>query len=313
MKTTALRHMQVLFDTLGRMSRTPMPTLMTVLIVGIAISLPLVLQKIADGLTSVSSQWQGNYQMTLFLNQPDNMNHAQLDDWATEMGFNLLQIPSIKDVEYVSSEQALTEFRELSGYGDLMENLAENPLPPLLIVFPESDLSANELDQLMEQLTAMSEIDSVSFDQQWLERLTAIVGLFHRGVLVLAVLMGLGVILIISNTVRLGILSRSEEIEIIDQIGGTAAFIRRPFLYFGLIQGIAGSFAALLIANASLYILSAPVNRLAELYHSKLRIGWVGFTTSGEVILLAGLLGWLAARVTIDNYIRKLRASVRER
>jgi cell division transport system permease protein len=131
--------------------------------------------------------------------------------------------------------------------------------------------------------------------------------------MVLSILMATGVILIISNTVRLGIVNRSEEIEIIDQIGGTGAFIRRPFLYYGVLQGIAGALAAILIANSALLALSTPVERLAKLYDSNLRINWIEFDLLWVVLLTTAVLGWLAARVTAGNYLRKMRASERER
>ena len=108
-------------------------------------------------------------------------------------------------------------------------------------------------------------------------------------------------------------MNRSEEIEIIDQIGGTSAFIQRPFLYYGMLQGIAGALAAILIANSALLVLSKPVERLAKLYDSNLRINWIEFDLLWVVLLTTAVLGWVAARVTAGNYLRKLRASVRER
>ena len=194
-----------------------------------------------------------------------------------------------------------------------LDDLRENPLPPMLTVFPELDLNNGEIKELLARLSEKPQVHSISYDQLWLERLTAIIELFRYAVLVLAILMAIGVILIISNTVRLGIVNRSEEIEIIDQIGGTSAFIQRPFLYYGVLQGIAGALAAILIANSALLVLSKPVERLAKLYDSNLRINWIEFDLLWVVLLTTAVLGWVAARFTAGNYLRKLRANVRER
>lgn len=313
MKTVFLRHLQVLFNTLGKMTQTPVPTTMTIAVLGVAISLPLMLFKISDSIGLVTNQWQGSPQITIFLKLPDaQSNDANLiDDAAIRFGYQLLEIPDISDVEYISPEQAWSAFRQSSGFGDLLENLPDNPLPPLLVIYPYPELTNSEIEALIVRLSKKPEVDTISYDQLWLERLSAIIDLLKHAVLVLSVLMSIGVILIISNTVRLGILNRSKEIDIIEQIGGTHAFIRRPFLYYGVLQGIAGALAALLISNTALMIMSKPVQRLAQLYDSKLRIDWIDFTLFCIVVLITAGLGWLAARLTVGNYLRKLTTNVR--
>lgn len=314
MKTAFLRHLQVLFDTLGKMSRTPVPTIMTIAVLGVAISLPLMLFKISDRIGLVTNQWQGSPQITVFLKLPadaQSNDASPIDDVAIRFGRRLLEIPDISDVEYISPEQALSAFRQSSGFGDLLENLPDNPLPPLLVIYPYPELTNSEVEALIVRLSKKPEVDAISYDQLWLERLSAIIDLLKHAVLVLSVLMSIGVILIISNTVRLGILNRSKEIDIIEQIGGTHAFIRRPFLYYGVLQGIAGALAALLISNTALMIMSKPVQRLAQLYDSKLRIDWIDFTLFWIVVLITAGLGWVAARLTVGNYLRKLTTNVR--
>ncbi len=317
MKTVVLRHLQVLFDTLGKMTQTPLPTLMTIAVLGVAIALPLMLFKVSESISHVTSRWQGNPRITVFLEMPGEAQHqnnaALTDRAATEFGRKLLENPGIRDVEYISPEQAISDFRQSSGFGDLLDHLQENPLPPMLMVYPEPDLINNEVKELIDRLSENPEVDSISYDQLWLERLSAIIGLLWYAVLVLSILMAFGVVLIISNTVRLGIVNRSKEIEIIDQVGGTSSFIRRPFLYYGALQGAAGALAAIFIANAALLVLSKPVERLAKLYDSALRIDHIDMTLIWIVILICAVLGWLAARFTAGNYLRKLRASVREK
>ncbi len=313
MKTILLRHIQVLFDSLGKMAQTPLPTIMTTAVLGVAISLPLMLFKISDSLGLVTNQWQGTPQITVFLKLPaiQPQNDATLiDDTAINFGHTLLEIPEIRDIEYISPQQALSEFQQSSEWGDLLENLPDNPLPPLLVVYPYSELANSEVEALTVRLSNMPQVDSISYDQLWLERLSAMIDLLEYAVLVLSTLMSAGVILIISNTVRLGILNQRKEIDIIDQIGGNHSFIRRPFLYWGVLQGIAGALVAVLIANTGLIILSKPVQHLAQLYDSNMRIDWVDFTLFSVVVVITAVLGWVAARFTVGNYLRKLTANV---
>ena len=296
--TWLLRHLQVLFDTLGRMWNTPLPTLMTLTMLGIAMALPLVLHTAVNSLAGAAGQWHHRPQISLFLNIP--ADDRAMDDAAVEFGQRLLQIPAIEDIEYISPGEAITEFKRVSGFGAALDNLPENPLPPLLVVYPDPAQEVAQIEQLVAQLAALEEVDGANFDHLWLQRLSAILVLFKRAVAVLAVLMAVGVVLIISNTVRLGIAGRADEIEIIDQVGGTRAFIRRPFLYFGALQGLFGALFACAIGNVGLYLLGKPVATLAALYDSSFRIEWPGFSLSTGVVLCAALLGWLAARVTVD-------------
>ncbi len=322
--TYLLRHLQVLFDTLGRMWKAPLPTLMTLTMLGIAMALPLVLHKVADSLAGAAGQWRDKPRISLFLKAPaspqasgqaDGQNapaNAQVntqaaDQEAIEFGRQLLQIPAIDDIEYISPQAAITEFKRVSGFGAALDNLPENPLPPLLVVYPDPTLEIVQMELLVAKLSALAQVDSASFDQLWLQRLAAILALFKRGVAVLSVLMAVGVILIISNTVRLGIVNRRDEIEIIDQVGGTRAFIRRPFLYFGALQGLFGALFASAIGNLGLYLLGAPVAALAALYESSFRVEWFGLRPTIGVALAAAFLGWLAARATVDWRLHRLR------
>ena len=313
MKVWLQRHLQVLSETLMWLVRSPGSTLTTALILGVAISLPLMLFKVSQSMMSVTGKLNEDSVITVYVGpgKPEQVEPMKEDQLVIEIGQKILQIPLVSDVEYVSRAQVLKDFQMESELGDLIDDLEENPLPAMLIVFPEKSLVAADLSQLVTVLADMEGVDSVSYDQQWQERLQAIIAAFMSGTLIMASLMAIGVVLIISNTVRLGILNRSQEIQIIDQIGGTATFIRRPFLYFGTLQGISGGIVALLIAMLALFLLARPVNHLAGLYSSEFRINLLDLEVSGAVIVVSALLGWLAARFTLGGYIAKMRASAR--
>ncbi|MGI9316236.1 MAG: permease-like cell division protein FtsX [bacterium] len=296
------RHLQVLFDTLGRLWKTPVSSTMTILVLAIAMTLPMVLYKIFDTLEAMTSDWAGSPRISVFLDT--NAEQNNLDP--VEFGQQLLQNPIIEDVEYISPQQGLKEFANLDGFGEAIDALPNNPLPPLLIVLPVSGTDNTAIRDLAAELENMLQVDTAVYDQQWVNRLTAIVDLFQRGVIVLACLMGVGIVLVISNTVRLGIINRAAEIEIIDQVGGTHAFIRRPFLYAGAVHCFLGSLLAWGLTNVSLYMLARPVSRLAVLYESDFRIGWAGPSIALFVAAVAVLLGLTASRFTVDRHLGSL-------
>jgi len=261
LKVWLVRHLQVLFETLGRLWQTPVASLMTTLVIAIAIALPLVLYQIVLSVDRLSAGWQGAPQISVFLK-------AETAEGAVdplEAGQTLLQNPKVEDVQYISPEEGLLAFSEISGFQSAIEALPENPLPPLLVVFPATGNDNVASNELASQLAELPFVDTAVYDQQWLYRLTAMVNVVKRAVIVLALLMGAGILLVISNTVRLGITNRASEIEIIDQVGGTKSFIRRPFLYIGAIQCLFGALLAWLITSLTLYLLVKPVARLADL------------------------------------------------
>ena len=295
------RHLQVLFDTLGRLWKTPVNSTMTILVLAIAMTLPMVLYKIFDSLEAVTADWTSGPKISIFLN-----TEAEDSPDPVEFGQRLLQNPIIDDVQYISPKQGLEEFANLDGFAEAIEALPSNPLPPLLVVVPATGTDNIAIEELAAELEDMSAVDTAVYDQQWVKRLTAIVKLFQRGVAVLACLMAVGILLVISNTIRLGIINRAAEIEIIDQVGGTHAFIRRPFLYAGAVQCLLGALLAWGLTNITLYILATPVARLALLYESDFRIGWIGPTIALLVVVIAVLLGLIASRFTVDRHLGSL-------
>ncbi len=297
------RHLQVLFDTLGRLCKAPVSSGMTILVLAIAITLPLVMFKIVSSMESITSSWTGEPQISVFL-KLDSVEHG-LDP--VEFGQRLLQNPTIEDVQYISPEQGIMEFAEMPGFNEAIKALPSNPLPPLLVVFPATGQDNTATDELVDQLAQMQEVDAAVYDQEWLYRLSAMIALIQRGVLVLALLMGISILLVISNTIRLGITNRAQEIEIINLVGGTHGFISRPFLYIGAIQCFLGGVLAWSLTNLTLFLLAKPVEQLAALYQSEFQVGWIGPGLAGGVILGAVLLGLIAARLTVNRFLQGLK------
>jgi cell division transport system permease protein len=301
MNTYLLRHTQVFFYSLGQLARTPFASLMTIAVIGIALALPSGLYLLIDNAQRVSAGWDGSPKISLFLKQ--NTSHKL----AKGLAEKIQRMPAVKSVEYISSEEALAEFRRLSGFGDALDALDYNPLPPVLIVQPApSSDNPNALERLVNELRRHGDVESAQLDLAWVKRLYRLLQLARRGVWILAVVLGLAVVLIMGNTIRLAVLNRRDEIEIVKLVGGTNAFIRRPFLYTGLVQGIAGALAAWALVSAVLALLGQPIADLARLYGSSFVPQALG--ARGTFILLGagGALGWLGSRLAVGRHLREI-------
>ncbi|MCW8918697.1 MAG: permease-like cell division protein FtsX [Gammaproteobacteria bacterium] len=287
------RHLQTFFYALGQLSLKPFSTLMMVAVIGIALAMPAGLHVLLRNVQQVLGGWDSAAQLSLFL------HHQTGEAEALALAAQLRQRQGIGSVEYISSMQAMAEFQRHSGFGEALSALEENPLPPVLVVYPAIELQGPELlAQLRQELSAEQAVEIAQLDMQWVKRLYALMDIGQRGVWVLAAMFALGVLLVVGNTIRLAIQNRRDEIIIIKLIGGTDAFIRRPFLYTGFWYGLLGGVVALILIELALWLLSGPVNQLALLYSSEFRLARSDLLTAASLLgggLLLGLCGsWLA-------------------
>ncbi len=293
------RHFQVLIHSLGRLSRNPFSTLMTIAVIGIALALPTGLYLLVDHVRDLGGQWRETTRISLFLKQEIG------DERARRLVEGLIEKEEIEEAAYISPEQALDEFREFSGFGNVLDALESNPLPGVILVQPAA-LQPEAIQALLDRLRKLPEVEIAQLDMEWVRRLYTLLDILQRGILTVAALLALAVLLIVGNTIRLDIESRREEIVITKLIGGTDGFIRRPFLYTGFWYGVGGAFIALLLVNLSLILLQGPVERLAGLYGSKFRLG---LTSLEMVLVLLGIgvaLGLLGALLAVGRHLRAI-------
>ena len=301
MKTYLLRHLQVFFYSLGQLVRTPFASLMTVAVIGIALALPSGLYVLIDNIQEVSAGWDGSGKISLFLKQGTGDKSAQ------RLAEKIRAMAPVATVDYISPDQALAEFRRLSGFGDALEALTENPLPAVLIIRPtENADNPTRLEQLLNELRQLDQVDLAQLDLAWVKRLYALLQLARRGVWILALLLGLAVVLIMGNTIRLAVLNRRDEIEVIKLVGGTNAFIRRPFLYTGLLQGLAGGLAAWGLVSTVLALLRQPINELASLYASRFSVHALDVRATAVLLGVGAVLGWLGSRIAVSRHLRDI-------
>ncbi len=297
-KNYLLRHLQVMLFSLGRLWRQPLASLMTVVVIGIALALPAGLYVILKNIEQVSSQWDDAAQISLFLKQDVNDAEAQFL-------VNKLKVwPEITAVNYQSASQSLEEFRQLSGLGNLLDTLPTNPLPAVIIVQPDShDLRPDAVGSLLSRLESLPDVGQAQLDMEWLQRLRSINDMGQRGISILGLLLSLSVLLIIGNTIRLAILNQQSEIRVIKLVGGTNAFIRRPFLYTGFWYGLLGGLVAWLTLLFTMSLINGPINELASQYESEFTLAWLSGTMILTLPLIGMLLGVMGAWLAVGRHL----------
>lgn len=295
------RHLQTLIGTLGRLMQQPMATLLTVLVMGIALALPACLNVLVRNAQAASGSWAQALDVSVYLKS--SVDVAAADRLANK----LEQRSDIKAVRLIKAEDALKEFREHSGFGDALAALSENPLPNTLVVTPaEASASPEALTALSTELGKLNEVDVVQLDTDWVQRYLAMLDTIRRLVSMVAVLLAIGVVVIVGNTIRLDIQNRRDEIEVSKLVGGSDAFVRRPFLYCGVWYGLGGGLLAWLVVVIAVTLLAAPVQRIAGLYGSTFILSGLGLS-GGLGLLLAGvLLGWLGSFVAATRHLRAI-------
>jgi cell division transport system permease protein len=297
------QHLQTIIETLGRLRANPLPSTMTVAVIGISLALPSSLYVLSENLRAMAGGWDQTAAISLFLD-------LKIDDRkATTLADQLRNWEEIARIQLITRDQALAEFRDLGGFEDALDKITKNPLPTVLAVYPVPEHASPErLEILQERLLDLPEADFARMDTLWLQRLQAILDLVQVVALLLGGLLGIGVLLIVGNTIRLEILNRRIEIEIMELVGATAAFIRRPFLYTGAWYGFMGGLTAWLLVTLAILILQGSVSRLASLYHSEFRLAGLGFGDTLNMLCASILLSFTGSWLAVNRHLRGAEA-----
>lgn len=293
------QHRLALGRSIHRFAREPWSGLLTLIVIGVALSLPLGLYALVDNVRLLAGRLSMEPQITVF------MAASAGADSARQIEARLKAMDGIKRLRFIPRDQALQELLQSAGLGDVAAGLERNPLPDAFVIEPRESAPA-ALEKLRDELARLPKVDSVQLDTIWAKRLGGIVRLGRDIALLLALLLGFALVAITSNTIRLQILSQREEIEVSKLIGATDAFIRRPFLYHGLIQGLVGGLAAWLIVSLGLHFLNAGIDDLAKLYGTHFRLHG---PAAGEILgllLFSAVLGWLGAFFAVGQHLRQI-------
>jgi cell division transport system permease protein len=297
------RQLYSFFSSLGTLLGHRLGTLLTVLVLGIAMLLPLGLYVTLDNLRGLDLQHEDWGTITVFL-RPE-VTAEQAGGLAERIGRE-----RGAEVVAVSPEQGMADFARASGFGQALQLFEENPLPWVLLVKPrlaaEQDIEA-AVGALGDWLGEQEGVDLVQVDFKWLQRLAGLLALGDAFVTVLTVLFSLAVVVVVANTIRLDVANRAHEIEVLLMVGASNGFIRQPFLYLGFWYGLLGALLALLLLALCLLYLSRPLERLLDAYGSSVVIGGPGGVSALLVLLCGGLLGLLGAGVAVQRYLRQFR------
>ncbi len=290
-------HLQSLVASLGRMLRRPWTTLLTVGVMAIAIALPLGLGLVLDNAMRLGGNIEQSREIGLFLKPEIALPQAQT------LAERLRGRADVAAVDLRTPDEGMQTLHDSGAYAEAIEAIGENPLPSLLIVRPRGNES-----KLADALATLPEIDQVQRDAVWRDRLDRWLAFGERVVWVLAALLGLGALLVVGNTVRLDIQNRREEIAVLQLLGATDGFVRRPFLYLGAWYGLAAGALALGLLTGAEFALRQPLKALADSYGSVFSVAGVPPLHGLAVLIGAAALGWLGAGVVTGHFLRQTRA-----
>jgi len=271
--------------------------ILSALVIGVALALPAGGYALLESLRALATRLTFEPQVTVFLAASARRADADV------LGARLRADPRIARVRFVPREEALKELGTVQGLPELIAALGRNPLPDAFVVLPRDPAS---LEILAADLAKAPGAAYVQADAVWARRLSALSRLARTGLALLGALLGAGLVAVTFNTVRLQILTQRDEIEVSKLIGATDGFIRRPFQYLGLFQGIAGGALALAIIALALVLLNLEVKPLAETYGSNFRFAFLSTSEAAAVVLLAGFLGFLGAQLSVSRHLRAI-------
>jgi len=299
--TWVTRHLHSMFAALGRLLRRPLSTLLTTLVIAVALSLPAGLWLVVKNARAATGDLATAVQVTAYMKVGTPIARAD------QLARQLRERPEVASVRVIPAEQALKEFREYSGFGSALDALTDNPLPHALVVQPRVEQhDGGTIEALRAFLIAAPDVDIVQADAEWARRLAALLDVLRTLFLAAAGLLAVGVLAVIGNTIRLEIGARREEIEVTKLVGGSDAFVRRPFLYAGLFQGLFGGLLALGLVALVIGAVEAPIARLTALYGGRFRLGGLSLEEAGMVLLVGALLGLVGAWIGAARHLSRI-------
>jgi cell division transport system permease protein len=299
MKQWFERHLQTLIGSLGRLWQQPFSTLLTILVIAVALALPACLNVLVHNVRAASGDWSNALDISVYMKPVTSLADTQ------QLAARLRARQDVAEVTVIPADAALAEFRKGSGFGDALDALRENPLPHAMVVRPGNEFRGPaRVEMLRQEIRKMQGVDLVQLDTAWVTRFNAILDIVRRVIALAAGLFALGILVIVGNTIRLDIENRREEIEVTKLVGGSNAFVRRPFLYNGFWYGLGGGVFAGLIVTLVIAVLAEPVRNIAGLYGSDFRLEGLG-PLGWLALILGGIaLGWLGSFIVATRELR---------
>jgi len=294
------QHSSALREAIGKIADQRAASLLNILVIGIALSLPAGGYVLLENLQSVATRFSLEPQLSVFLEPA--AKPADRDSLEKRLRSEV----RVAAVRFVSREEALAQLKKTEGIAEVVAALNQNPLPDAFVIKLRSDNPA-QVDALAAELGRQPGVGHVQADSGWAKRLDALVGIGRAGIALLGALLATGMVAVTFNTIRLQVLTHREEIEVTRLLGATDAFIRRPFFYLGALQGLAGGAVGLAILTAGLALLNRGVRLLSETYGSHFELAFLAPGDALAVVVFAGVLGWLGAYLSVSIYLRGIQ------
>ncbi len=291
------QHWQAFQLALRRLAASPVNTLLSLLAIGIALALPAGGQMLLTNALQVARAAAPTPQISLFLDVGADKRVSQ------EVEARLRNNPGVKSVRFIAREETLTRMKASEGLGDVIEALPKNPFPDAFAVLPADD-RPDVAERLATEFRGLPKVAHVQLDSDWVRRLDALLKIGRTGVVLLALLLGVGLVAITFNTIRLQVLTSRSEVELSRLLGATDAFIRRPFHYFGLLLGLLGGMVAWLVVGGATLWLKAPIGELAQLYSLDFSLRPLSAIDSAALLCAAAALGWLGASLSLRQHLQ---------
>ncbi len=295
-------HAHALFFSLGRLLKTPFTSVMTIVVLAIALASASGFYVVLTNAEQLTGNLEVTNQISLFLK-------TEVDDLAgRKLADKIQQHSDVKTVKLITKEQSLAEFKDFSGFGDAIKALEENPLPTVIQVLPKNTLEEGEqLQHLVDELAHLPQVDIAQIDMQWVRRLQSMIELARSGMVIFNFVLGFAVLFIMGNTIRLELEGRREEVLIAKLVGATYAFIQRPFLYTGFWLGFFAGALAWMMVTLVMLMLKSPVEHLSQLYEGSYHLLFLGFLESLALLAIAATLGVAGAWIVLHYQLRQIK------
>jgi len=294
MKNWLNQHALAIDLVLQRLKSHWLNTLTICMVIGITATLPGLLFVGLDNLQDMSRSIKQDAQISAFLKPAVNANLIQ------RLINDVEALPQVKEVRYVPKEDAIKQLGAQFLQKDLLVDLPQNPLPDALFI-TLTDTQPSSVNPVQDLLQKRGEVEELVIDSVWIERLHSMLVLGKRIAIIFASLLGIAMITVISNTVRMQVLTHEAEIEVSRLIGATHSFIRRPFLYMGGAYGLGGGLIAIALLFVIVWNLKQPVQLLANNYQSNFQLVFHLFNVGGLMLLTTIAIGWIAAFIALTQ------------
>jgi cell division transport system permease protein len=300
MSTWLTRHVSTSIGSLGRLFRQPFASLMIILVIAVTLAIPAALNLVVKNAQSISDGWDNALDFSVYLKRGTTESEAE------GLARLIQQRADVASVDLITANEALEEFKQQSGFGEALDHLSANPLPHTLVVRPSPANTSQSMTLLQEELGNLPESEVVQVDTEWVQRFHAILDIIKQAIVIGAALLGLAIIVIIGNTIRLDIQNRREEIEVTKLIGASNAFVRRPFLWTGFWYGLFGGLLALGLVQYGLFLLEQPAARLAGLYQSGVTVLSLDLAESLSILGIGVALGFVGSWFAAARHMRRI-------